>query len=288
MLAITISCSDGDRHARCRVYVTTSLCASYLAIAAFSLVLLLALASASTLAQTPASEQSARAIYKVAQAEFQKAQTNATAAWKFGRAAYDLADLVQDNQERQQAAQAGIDACRRAAAIDPQSAPAQYYLALNLGELARTKKLGALKLLHEMEHALLKAAQLDSVFDYAGPDRSLGMLYLEAPSWPASVGNRNKARAHLESAVQISGDFPENHIALAEAYSAWSEVRNLERELQRLEELWPAAKTKFAGEPWAATWKDWQSRLQKLQKSRDRLLATPRYSPAERGAVKAK
>jgi tetratricopeptide (TPR) repeat protein len=239
-------------------------------------------------AQNPSSEQRARQAYEAAWARLKGSRTNAMAGWQFGRAAYDLADMTHDDQERSEVAQAGIDACREAASLDVNSAAAYYYLALNLGELARGKKLGALKLLHEMEHALLRAAQLDPAFDYAGPDRALGMLYQQAPGWPVSIGNRNKARTHLQSAVELSPEYPENLISLAEAYAAWGEVRNLEAQLDDLSELLPKARLHFTGDTWAASWKDWERRLQKLRSARDRLLASPRISPAERGAKSAR
>ena len=248
----------------------------------------MAVCAINAFAQSPPSEKRARELYTAAASRFETNRGNVVAAWEDGRTAYDLADLLQDNHERKIVAQAGIDACRQAISLDANSAPAHYYLALNLGELARAKKLGSLKLLHEMEHELLKAAQLDPAFDYGGPDRSLGMLYLEAPAWPVSVGNRTKARTHLEAAVALSPDYPENHLCLAEAYAQWGELKNLDQELNVLAELFPKARTQFAGDNWAATWDDWQTGLSKLQKSREHLVANPRVPPGERGARKMK
>jgi hypothetical protein len=249
---------------------------------------LLALSTTDPLAQTPPSEKRARELYTLAASHFATNRGSVTAAWEYGRAAYDLGDLLQDNKERKNVAQAGIDACRHAVALDPNSAPVHYYLALNLGELARSKKISSLKLLHEMEHELLKAAQIDPAFDYGGPDRSLGMLYLEAPAWPASVGNRTKARSHLETAAQLSPEYPDNHLCLAEAYVQWGELKNLDQELKELDELFPKARTRFAGDNWTATWHDWQTRLAKLQKNREHLVANPPISPGERGARRMK
>ena len=65
---------------------------------------------------------------------------------------------------------------------------------MNLGQLARTELLGALKLVKEMEREFKTAADLDKQFDYAGPERCLGLLYRDAPGWPASIGSRRKAR----------------------------------------------------------------------------------------------
>ena len=246
------------------------------------------LLSPALFADSPLLAKRIRQAYIGARSHYQAAATNATAAWEYGRAAFDLADLTNDDQERKDVAQAGIDACRHAIALQSDSAAAHYYLALNLGELAKTKKLAALRLLHEMEHELIKATQADPAFDYGGPDRSLGMLYLEAPGWPTSVGNRSKAREHLEHAVQIAPDFPDNHITLAEAYAKWGEARNLQRELNSLDQLLVRAKARFTGTAWQASWEDWEARIDKLRKAEERLATNPPISPAERGARRVK
>lgn len=52
-------------------------------------------------------------------------------------------------------------------ARDPKSAAGHYYLGMNLGQLARTKLLGALKLVDEMEREFKAAVALDERFDHA-------------------------------------------------------------------------------------------------------------------------
>jgi hypothetical protein len=251
-------------------------------------VLLLASTVSGSSASSQELEKWARDVYANAAAHYETNRANANAAWQFARAAYQLADLLQDDHERNWIADAGIDAARQAVSLDTKSAPAHYYGALNLGESARGKKLGALKLLHEMEHELSTARRLEAAFDYGGPDRALGNLYLQAPVWPASIGNRNKARAHLKAAEEASPDYPDNHISMAEAYAQWGELRNLEAELGDLDRLLPQARARFKGENWAASWADWDMRMTKLEKAREHLAANPRVSPGERGARRVK
>jgi tetratricopeptide (TPR) repeat protein len=231
------------------------------------------------LAQSPASKESAQSIYEAARSCFESARTNVTAAWEAGRAAFDLGELTHDNHERSAVAQAGIDLCRRAVALDPKSAGGHYYLALNLGELASAKRFGAIKLLHEMERELQTAATLDPKLDYAGPDRSLGLLYLEAPLFPIGIGSRDKARTHLERAVSLNPDYPENLLSLAEAYAKWAETRNLDHELRTIQEVLPVARTRFPPQTWRATWNDWDARVAKLSKAQEKLRA-PRPAPS--------
>src|SRR5204863_6138936 len=115
-------------------------------------------------------------------------------------------------------AQPAIEGCERALGTNEANAALHYYLAMNQGQLARTKGFGALKLVREMEKEFSRAAELDSHFDYAGPDRNLGSLYLDAPGWPTSIGNHSKARQHLMRAVQLAPDYPDNHLCLLEGY----------------------------------------------------------------------
>lgn len=237
----------------------------------------------SVLGQNPPSLDRSRELYNEARRILDEKPNDVKAAWTVGRTAYDLADLIEDPSEHKQVAEVGIAACRRGISVESPSAQAHYYLALNLGQLAREKKIGALKLLKEMERELSKTLELEPTLDYAGPDRSLGMLYLEAPPWPASVGSKKKARSHLEAAVELSPQYPENHLCLAEAFAKWSDSKNLEHEIKVLGQLLPQSKSHFPTEVWEANWKDWETRFTKLQKSQTQIAAQPHPVPSERG-----
>jgi tetratricopeptide (TPR) repeat protein len=175
-----------------------------------------------------------------------------------------------NNAERAALAVQGIDACRQALAHDPKSAPAHFYLGMNLGQLARTKLLGALPLVGEMEHAFQTAAALNERFGEAGPDRCLGLLYFEAPAI-GSIGSRTKARKHLERAAELVPGFPENRLNLGEAYLKWREKKLLRREVEALEKIWSTARTNFAGAEWEAAWLDWEQRRDNLRKKAESL-----------------
>ena len=91
------------------------------------------------------------------------------------------------------------------------------------------------------------------------------MLYRDAPVI-GSVGSRSRAREHLKRAVDLAPQYPENRLSLIEAYLQWGEPTVADSELQILEQTWPAARTNFVGEAWAASWADWEPRLHKLKK----------------------
>lgn len=198
--------------------------------------------------------------------------TNAEAAWQLGRACFDRGEFATNDTERATLAVEGIDVMRQLVAREPKLAPGHFYLSMNLGQLARTKTLGALPIVDEMEHEFKAARALDEHFEHAGSDRNLGLLYFEAPGWPASIGSHSKARKHLERAVELAANFPENHLNLIEAYCDWKDRKGLRRELKAVEELWPVAKTNFTGEAWASSWVNWEKRLWKWKTKAENLL----------------
>lgn len=216
------------------------------------------IALAGALAGDPASQ--AQEAFRHSKSEYKTQPRNAKAGWRFARACFDLADFSTNSAQRADLAEQGIAASRQAIALDPTAAAGHYYLGLNLGQLARTRGISALKLLDEMEREWNRARELDEKFDHAGPDRSLGLLYRDAPSF-ISIGSRTKAREHLLRAVQLAPDFPENCLDLIETYLKWGNRNEARTELKTLEARLPAARAKFSGPEWAASWADWDQRL---------------------------
>ena len=216
-----------------------------------------------------------------AQIRFQSDTNNSTNAWQFARTSYDFADFATNDAERADIASHGIAACREVIAREPKIAPAHYYLAMNLGQLARTELLGALALVKEMEREFKLAEALDEHFDYAGPARNLGLLYREAPGWPASIGNQSRAQSFLKLSARLAPDYPENHLNLAESYLQWHESDAAKMELDALDSLWPKAQTNFTGVAWEQSWDDWTARRAAARKKLDAASA-PAKSPKNR------
>ena len=205
--------------------------------------------------------------YRQARSAWTNAPTQATNVWRFAQASFDWAELATNHSHRAAIATEAIHACQQTLAHSPESAPVLYYLGLNLGELAQTRGLSALKLVREMETRWSAARTLDPGFDHAGPDRCLGLLYLDAPGWPVSLGNPTKARAHLEAAVERSGDFPENLLCLAEAELRWKHAAAARKLLERVDRIWEDARKRWVGGEFEASWKDWNHRRDKLRAS---------------------
>jgi tetratricopeptide (TPR) repeat protein len=208
----------------------------------------------------------AEKAWQAAKARFDAQTNNAEAAWQFGRACFDWADFATSDRQREDIAQQGIAACQTLVQRDPKSAPGHYYLGMDLAQLAQTKTLGALKIVGQMENEFTISLDLDAAFDNGGSDRNLGLLYRDAPGWPLSIGSRAKARQHLQQALKLAPDDPENSLNLIEAELQWGDRNDAARDLKRLDELWPKAREKFAGEDWESSWVDWTTRRERARK----------------------
>ena len=204
--------------------------------------------------------------FVAAEARYRREPTNAEAAWQLGRAIFDRADLSTNLAERALFAEEGIAACEMAVSREPKSAPAHYYLGMNLGQLARTKDLSALKIVKRMEKEFILACGLDETFDYAGPQRNIGLLYREAPP-VLSIGSKKDARQHLRRALELAPQYPENRLNLIEAYIKWSEEASGRVELKTLDGMWNGARTNFTGVAWVGSWEDWKERRAKARKA---------------------
>ncbi|MGD1088903.1 MAG: hypothetical protein ABR955_09300 [Verrucomicrobiota bacterium] len=207
-----------------------------------------------------------------AQKQFHSNTNNSESAWQFARACFDFAGFATDNTGRAAIANQGITACRQLIARDTNAVAAHYYLGMNLGQLARTRSLGALKIIREMESEFKTAAKLDNQFDYAGPERNLGLLYRDAPGWPVSVGSHRKAHDFLKRAATLAPDYPENLLNLAESYLKWNEREDSKLALNALDALWPTAQRNFTGEKWEQSWDDWSMRRNDAHKRLDKIL----------------
>src|SRR4051812_22476643 len=88
--------------------------------------------------------------YQSTLAHWRQHPTSVTAAVEVAHAAFTWSDFPMRDDPRAEIARRGIEAARDAIAREPTNAAAHYWLALDLGQLARTKSLGALPLVREM------------------------------------------------------------------------------------------------------------------------------------------
>lgn len=197
--------------------------------------------------------------YLAARSNYMAQAGSSTSAWKFAEACFEWAEYATNSSQREALALEGIAAAKFVTEANPETGVGHFFLAMNKGQLARTRTLGALALVKEMEQSFFRAIKLDPTFDYAAPHRSLGMLYLDAPGWPASIGSKAKARKHLEKAVELAPDYPTNHLTLLDAYLRWGDASALATGMKRYRAILSKAKEKYTGPVWQNSWRNWDS-----------------------------
>jgi tetratricopeptide (TPR) repeat protein len=162
------------------------------------------------------------------------------AQWQAAEALEFLAENDTRPVFRSEAARHGIVLARRARELKPDGVEGHYWYALNVGCLADVDRSYGLEAVGEMETALKRATELDERYDYGGPLRVLGILYLRTPLPPASIGSPRKGLRLLQHAVELFPDYPENYLYLAEAL----------RDNGRADEAKEALRNVLEGKPW--------------------------------------
>ncbi len=122
------------------------------------------------------------------------------------------------------AAKIGIAAATAARTDNPDRVEAHYWYAINVGLLADADRSYGLQAVSEMQQALQRAIELDEKFDEAGPLRVMGLLLLRTPGPPLSIGSPRKGLRLLQRAVELSPEYPENYLHLAEAFHETGKV----------------------------------------------------------------
>lgn len=125
-----------------------------------------------------------------------------------------LTELHRDQEDRQPSVETGLKVASELSARFPDHVESSYYTAIFLGRQAQNQGLSALATVKKVEKLALAAVDKDPTFDAAGPLRFLAMLYLNAPAWPVSIGDIDRAREFAVEAVETA-DVPTNWIVLA-------------------------------------------------------------------------
>lgn len=113
----------------------------------------------------------------------------------------------------------GMNLGKEAITLNPRATYGNYWYAANLGSWGLCRgMMASLKGIDPMFKAMQIVLKENENFFFGGPHRVLGRLYHQAPGWPISIGNKNKAVHHLERAVQLGPDFIHNHLYLSEFY----------------------------------------------------------------------
>jgi len=157
--------------------------------------------------------------------------------WKAARASILVGRLLAGKEARGDAFLRGLRTAQLLLARVDGNAQAHYYYALNLGLLAKERPSRGHEAVKEMLPHLERAIELAPQLDQAGGYRTLALVYLRAPGWPASVGDEEAGLEYATLAVENAPDYPGNHLALAEAWIAMGDRPKARAEVERAREL---------------------------------------------------
>jgi tetratricopeptide (TPR) repeat protein len=157
---------------------------------------------------------------------------NFDAAWKLARAGYWLGGHAPD-AERRGFLERGIDAGRRAAALQPTRPEGHFWMAANMGALAESFGLRqGLKYRKPVKEALETVLRLDAAFQQGSADRALGRWYFKVPR--LFGGNRRLAETHLRRSLTYNPDSTASRFFLAELLLDEGRTQEGRNELQKV------------------------------------------------------
>jgi tetratricopeptide (TPR) repeat protein len=121
-------------------------------------------------------------------------------AWKLARARYWLGTNGLPRDQRRAALEHGIDAARKAVAIQPSRAEGHFWLAANMGALAESFGLRqGIRYRGAIRAELETVFKLDAAYMHGSADRALGRWYYKVPG--LFGGSKKKSEEHLRKAL---------------------------------------------------------------------------------------
>lgn len=178
---------------------------------------------------TPASAQRAADLWS---AMLASDASNFEAAWKLARANYWLGGHAPE-AERRGFLERGIDAGRKAAALQPNRPEGHFWIGANMGALAESFGLRqGLKYRRPIKEALETVLRLDAGFQQGSADRALGRWYFKVPR--LFGGNRGLAETHLRRSLTYNPQSTATHFFLAELLLDEGRTEEGRAELQKV------------------------------------------------------
>lgn len=122
-----------------------------------------------------------------------------------------------NHPDKSQIAEEAITLCNTAIQMEPGRVEGYYYRSMAIGLFAQENKLYGRDAMGKVRADAERAMEIDPAYDFGGPARVLGGLYLRAPGPPAGVGSALKAHRVLLEALELAPHYPENLLFMAEA-----------------------------------------------------------------------
>jgi tetratricopeptide (TPR) repeat protein len=151
-------------------------------------------------------------------------------AWKLSRACYWLGGHAAI-QERRGFLEQGVEAGRKAVAIQPDRPEGYFWMAANMGALAESFGMHqGLKYRKSIKEALETVLRIDPGFEDGSADRALGRWYAKVPR--LFGGSDREAEAHLRASLKHDPNNTASHLFLAELFLENDRKADARAELQ--------------------------------------------------------
>lgn len=127
----------------------------------------------------------------------------------------------------------GKDYAERAVEADPENARAHFWQGAIIGELGQEEGImSSLASVEPMQEALEKSIDLNP--DFPPAHDAMAQLYSEAPGWPVSIGDDEKALEHRKKSVELASD---NSQYLWRLYENYRELGREDEAQKTLEDI---------------------------------------------------
>jgi tetratricopeptide (TPR) repeat protein len=137
---------------------------------------------------------------------------NGDVLWVLAKAYLYLADRTTD--QKLALYEKGKAYADQAVEVAPNNPHCHYWQGALMGRIGQTRGvLNSLFMVKPLQETMELVLELDS--NYADAHYVLSNLYDQAPGWPLSIGNKNKALEHIEKALAIDPDNPEYKVQYA-------------------------------------------------------------------------
>src|SRR5262245_40003005 len=177
------------------------------------------------------------------------------AAWKLARTDYWLGGHTPEAEQRK-FLEDGIEAGKKAAALEPNRPEGHFWIAANMGALAESFGVRqGVKYRKPIREELETVIQLDRPFMRGSADRALGRWYAEVPR--LFGGNKKLAEDHLKESLKYGPDATISHYFLAELYLDQGRKQEARAELQKVLDVQPTAE-------WGPEDQDFKEKAKKL------------------------
>ena len=137
--------------------------------------------------------------------------------WRLGRVYFKLGETFTSESKKIYFFSLCMAQTKKTIEINSQSANGYFFNGLCSGTLGQTQGIwSSLGIIGPFKKDMETAINLDPSIEEGGPHRALGNLYLKLPY--VLGGDLERSITHFQKAIQLSSEFGENYLGLAEAY----------------------------------------------------------------------